>query len=138
MIDVIDLDGHIHKWSLSGGIAHGKLTNKSDLHIRARELLKQCFPTLQILEEISIPIRKSEYLYLDFYLPLLKTCIEAHGEQHYKYIQFYHNDIIGFMKHKKRDASKIEWCQLNNIRHIELPFNETIAEWTTRIINDRK
>jgi hypothetical protein len=133
MIEIVDLDGNSHKWSLKGHIAKGSMKNKSSLHLQARQLIKDLFPTLQILEEVSIPIRKNETLFLDFYLPLTKTCIEVHGEQHYKFVQFYHNNALGFMKHKKRDRDKKYWCEKNDISYIELPYNESLKEWEKRI-----
>jgi hypothetical protein len=134
---VIDLDNHQQTWSLSGHIAKGRMQNKSSLHLAARKLLSSRFPTLQILEEVSIPIRKSETLYMDFYLPLIKTCIEVHGEQHYKFIPFYHASISNFLKAKKKDQEKIEWCSKNNINHIVLPFDESIEEWEKRLKYDQ-
>jgi hypothetical protein len=44
--------------------------------------------------------------------------------------------MIGFMKHKKRDQEKKEWCEINGIEYIELPYNETVAEWKKRIIDE--
>jgi hypothetical protein len=132
-VNIKDLDGNIHSWQLTGNMAHGKTANRSSLHLRARALLILIFPTLQILEEVPILLRRSETLYLDFYLPLNKTCIEVHGEQHYKFIPHYHNTLLGFMKHKKRDKDKLEWCDINQIKYIELPFNETDEEWSKRI-----
>lgn len=136
MNSVVDLDGHLQQWSLTGTIAHGTIQKKSDLHLQARTLLKTCFPTLQILEEVPIPIRRGEVLYLDFYLPLNKKCIEVHGEQHYKFVQFFHVDRMGFAKHKKRDKEKKEWCELNNLKYIELPYDLSVEEWKDRILND--
>ena len=133
---VKDLNDNTHKWNLRGNIAHGKIDNKSTLHLRARQLIKQIFPTMQILEEVPIPLRKSEVLYLDFYLPLNKFCIEVHGEQHYKFVAHYHNNKMGFIKHKKRDKDKQEWCNINNIRYIELPFDENDTKWQQRIISE--
>lgn len=131
-----DLDGQSHNWHLTGNMAHGKIDNRSSLHLAAREIITECFPTLQILEEIPIHLKKGTILYLDFYLPLKKTCIEIHGEQHYKFIRFYHNDILGFKKSQRRDREKQEWCLINGISFIELPYNEKIEEWTRRIKND--
>jgi len=132
-VNIKDLDGNLHNWQLTGYMAHGKITNKSSLHLRARTLLVSIFPTLQILEEVPIPLRKSETLYLDFYLPLNRMCVEVHGEQHYKFVSHYHNSQLGFVKHKKRDKDKIEWCDINNIKYIELPFNEDDKQWEQRI-----
>lgn len=133
-MNILGLDGKSSYWKLSGNITKNTI-NKSSLHIKARELLNKLFPTLQVLEEVSIPIRKSETLYLDFYLPLKKTCVEVHGEQHYKFVQFYHNTFLGFVKSKKRDTDKKEWCELNNIQYVDLPFNETETEWEKRILD---
>lgn len=137
-MQVKDLDGNLCNWQLIGGIAHSSAKNKSALHLTARQLLHDCFPTMQILEEVPIPLRRSETLYLDFYIPLLKRAIEVHGEQHYKFTQFYHNTLLGFVKHKKRDQEKQEWCDLNGILYIELPFNENESSWKDRIRNDNK
>lgn len=136
-MQVRDLDGNIFRWKLIGSIAKGAHDNKSSLHLKARNLIKQCFPTLQILEEIPIPLRRSETLILDFYLPLNKKCIEVHGKQHYQFSRFFHKDMMGFIRHKKRDKEKKEWCQINNIEYIELPYNK-IDEWEQRITNAQK
>lgn len=135
-MQVKDLDGNISNWQLIGNIAHGSAQNKSGLHLEARSLIHSCFPTLQVLEEVPIYIRRSEVLYLDFYLPLSKKCIEVHGEQHYKFNKFYHHTFLGFVKHKKRDQEKKEWCHINNIALIELAYNETIEQWKDKLIND--
>jgi len=133
-MNVITLDGDTKKWSLIGTISKNQ-KNKSALHIKTRQLLVELFPTLQMLEEVPIPVRKSEVLYLDFYLPLKKYCIEVHGEQHYKLVGFYHQNLMGFLKSKKRDSDKKEWCELNGIKYIELPYDEDENQWKERIIN---
>lgn len=135
-MQVLTLDGQIQNWQLTGHFAHARLDHKSSLHIEARSILKNQFPTCQILEEVPIPVRKSETYYIDFYIPLLKTAIEVHGEQHYKFIGFYHNNQLGFLKSQKRDREKKEWCEINNIKYIELPYNENLDQWKERIIND--
>lgn len=129
---VYDLDGNEYNWLLAGHkMKVGGL--KSSLHIRARNLLTRAYPTLQILEEVPINVHKSETLYLDFYLPLKKMCVETHGEQHYKFVAHYHTNALGFIRHKKRDREKREWCEINNITFVELPFDESDAEWLNKI-----
>lgn len=130
-----DLDGNSHNWLLTGNMAKGKITNRSSYHLAARHSITSVFPTLQVLEEVPIPLRKSETLYLDFYLPLKKICFEVHGEQHYKFIPFYHNNILNFLKSQKRDKEKIEWCELNNIKCVELAYNESEQVWSEKIKN---
>jgi hypothetical protein len=133
-----DLDGNNHNWLLTGNMSKGKITNKSSYHLNARNLISQSYPTLQILEEVPIQLRKNEILYLDFYLPLKKICFEVHGEQHYKFIAFYHSNMLNFLKAQKRDREKQEWCDINNIKYIELPFHEDIDQWKNRIIYDNQ
>lgn len=135
-MQVKDLNGNSHAWNLTGYISKGKLSNKSNLHLQARKLISEIFPTLQILEEVPILIRKSETLYLDFYLPLKKLCIETHGEQHYKFVSFYHNNVLSFLKSQKRDREKEEWCEINNIKYIALPHYENIDQWKGKLLNE--
>lgn len=132
---VKDLDGNSHNWQLTGNMAKGKITNKSSLHLQARSLISNIYPTLQILEEIPIPLRRNEILYLDFYIPLKRICCEVHGEQHYKFVPFYHNNVLNYLKSQKRDKEKQEWCELNNILYIELPYND-IDNWEKLINNE--
>ena len=130
-----DLDGNSHNWQLTGNMAKGKVTNKSSLHLQASSLISNLYPTLQILEEVPIPLRKNEILYLDFYIPLKKVCCEVHGEQHYKFVSFYHNNMLNFLKSQKRDKEKQEWCEINNILYIELPYND-IDNWEKLIAHE--
>jgi hypothetical protein len=130
-----DLDGNSHNWQLTGNMAKGKVTNKSSLHLQARGLISSLYPTLQILEEVPISLRKNEILYLDFYIPLKKVCCEVHGEQHYKFVSFYHNNMLNFLKSQKRDKEKQEWCEINNILYIELPYND-IDNWEKLIAHE--
>lgn len=133
-MQVTDLDGNSSRWTLKGGISHGQTKNKSELHLLARELIHKAYPTIQVLEEVPVYIRKAEVLYLDFYLPLLKKCIEVHGKQHYEFVRFYHQTALGFIKHQKRDKDKQEWCLLNQIHYIELAYNN-LDKWERIISN---
>jgi hypothetical protein len=130
-----DLDGNSHNWLLTGNMAKGKIVNRSSYHLTARASIISIFPTLQVLEEVPIPLRKSETLYLDFYLPLKKICFEVHGEQHYKFIPFYHTTVLNFLKAQKRDKQKQEWCELNSIQYIPLSYNESKEVWREKINN---
>lgn len=135
-MNIIDLDGNSISWQLTGHISKGRMLNKSSFHLSARKIISETFPTLQILEEVPIPIRKSETLYLDFYLPLTKTCIEVHGEQHFKFTPFYHASMMAFLKSKRRDDDKKNWCEINNIKYIMLAYNESIEEWEKKLKHD--
>lgn len=126
---VSDLDGVVASWRPHSNAAG----EKSSYHIETRHLLKTMFPTMSILEEVTISLRKGQFAYLDFYIPMIKMAIEVHGEQHYKYKQHFHQTPAGFIASRKRDMEKIEWCRLNGITIIELAYNEEIDVWRARI-----
>lgn len=133
-MNIINLDGDQVNWSLTGHISKGRIQNKSSYHLQARTLLSSLHPTLQILEEVGIPIKKGQTLYMDFYLPLLKWCVEVHGEQHYKFVSHYHGNLMSFLKSQQKDKDKQEWCSINNIRYIELPYDENLDQWKARLV----
>lgn len=129
---VIDLDGKQIKWQIKGHEVTGDKRPRSDLHLQARKLLKEKFPTQQILEEVSVPVKRGKTLYLDFYLPLRQIAIEVHGEQHYKRIAHFHDSPMAFANQLSNDREKREWCEINGITHIVLPFDKT-TEWELMI-----
>ena len=48
-----DLDGHIHTWKTEGAVIRsGDIRPRSQLHLTARSLLRETYPTLQICEEV--------------------------------------------------------------------------------------
>jgi len=61
-----------NSWQVITG--KGLATYKSDLHISARKLLQELFPTVQIFEEVPIAVTTQKNLFLDFYIPLQNTC----------------------------------------------------------------
>lgn len=131
---VTGLDGKTYSWTFSGNMPdYDDEKNRSSLHLLARNILKSIYPMDRILEEVSLP--GSNGLTADFWLPLRKTIVEVHGEQHYKYIPFFHNTVLNFYHSKRNDKNKAEWCSINNIFLIELPFNESEQQWRKRIEN---
>jgi len=133
-MNVVDLDGNEFKLALASLTSKSQLNNKSSFHLEARNIIKGIYPTLQVIEEVPIQIRKSETLYIDFLIPLNKKCIEVHGEQHYNFTPFYHRTKLDFLKQQKRDREKQEWCEINNITYIELPYNQQ-EQWMEIIKN---
>lgn len=131
-----NLDGEISFWKLTGHIVNDSNDRaaRSKLHLETRRMLKINFPTLIILEEVPIHLHKNEISYLDFYLPLKKLAIEVNGEQHFKFIPFFHGTTMSFIKSKKKDNDKKEWCNINGIKLIEFNFNESIDEWKNKLI----
>ena len=110
--------------------------SRSSLHLRARQVLKKLFPKDIILEEISLPGSSkgsAGTLRLDFLIETYKIGVEVHGEQHYKFNSHFFKDKKQFSLALKRDSIKIEWCEMNGISLVELPYCESDNEWKKRI-----
>jgi hypothetical protein len=101
-MNILTLDNKTLKWSPKGDSHIGDLkTNRSGLHFSARELLTEVYPTVSILQEVSIPVYERKTLHLDFYLPLYKLAVEVQGQQHFEFTPFFHGDIQGFVTSRK-------------------------------------
>ena len=130
-----DLNDEIYNWKLQGYVTKANDTRpRSKLHLMARNLLMELFPTVQILEEVPVQITRFEKGFFDFYINTLKLVIEVHGQQHYKFNPLFHTSAQDFAQQRKRDARKKEWCEYNNITYVELPFKEKVDEWKSRIL----
>ena len=129
------LNGREYVWKLTKHY-NKKRDNASKLHTKARELLKDMLPVRTILEEVTLPgSSQKRDLSADFIILDLKLIVEVHGEQHYKFNNFYYANVREFVRAKARDRNKIEWAELNNFTLIVLPFNK-IEEWEG-LINGR-
>lgn len=109
----------------------------SSLHSRARAILRRMYPADILLQEVTLPGSRrganTKSLYVDLMIPSKRLVVEVHGEQHYNFNPFFFKDKKEFALAKKRDLDKIAWCELNGLTIVELPYNETDDEWTTRI-----
>lgn len=129
---VLGLDGREYTWKLTGKMVNaGDKRPRSSFHLKARALLREIYPVSPILEEVELP--GSGGLRADFYLPQQNRIIEVHGEQHYKFSKHFHGDRRGFLLSQKRDADKTEWCAINNIKYLALPYSESEDVWRALI-----
>lgn len=75
--------------------------------------LKECFPHFSIIKEFYVKVGNNKYFF-DFLIKELNILIECHGEQHFKFVQYFHVDMIGFNKYKARDIAKEIFAKENN------------------------
>ena len=129
---VLGLDGKEYKWSPE--TYHKQRETASALHKRARDLIKQLFPFYAINEEIQL-VGVPTKLYLDMYIHPLRMGVEVQGSQHYKFNSFFFSSAKDFRESKRRDVMKVDWCELNKIDLVCLPYNEDNDEWEIRIYN---
>ncbi len=131
---VIGLDGREYKLDLKcKQVLNNETRPRSNGHKACRQLLKEIYPVSPILEEVKLP--GTNNLRADFFLPQQMLIIEVCGVQHYKFVQHFHGNRQGFLAAKKRDRLKNDWCELNNIKLINLPDTDSIDEWKETIIN---
>lgn len=123
----------IDGYSISHKIESNILEERSKLHLKARELLKQEFPFLIILEEVYMPIFRKKKLPFDFFIPKNNLIIEVHGEQHFKFTPLFHKTRMDYLKSKVRDSQKKEWCELNKFRLVEFLWNEDVETWKMKL-----
>ena len=116
-------------------------SNCSLYHKMARDLLSEVFSGYSIYEEVKLPgsvkPSKKSVLYLDFYIPNAIMAVEVHGEQHFKYIPYFHKNKFGFAMAKKRDLDKKEWCRINGIELVELRWDDSMEYWRDKIERSR-
>jgi hypothetical protein len=121
MKEFVDLEGKKHKINLT---KYGtQYNNKSGLHLAARELLSDIFPFDKVYEEVAIPVNFKQTLFADFFIFTRRLMVEINGKQHYEHTTFFHKTKKEFMLAQARDANKIEWCRINNIRLAILAYN---------------
>tara|TARA_R110000824_G_scaffold9415_4_gene42138 strand:+ start:30814 stop:31218 length:405 start_codon:yes stop_codon:yes gene_type:complete len=126
------LDGKKYAFPPSGYMPdNDDQRQRSSLHLRTRKILRRLYPTNRVLEEVPLP--GTGGLFADFYLPEQKIVVECNGEQHYKFNAHFHGNRLNFMRAQANDRKKREWCEINNIDFIELPYNEDDNEWEHRI-----
>ena len=49
-----------------------------------------------------------------------KTVIEVSPIQHQQYNAFLHGSRLNYLEAQKRDLQKIDWCNINNFKYIEI------------------
>ena len=123
------LDGFESKWMLDKAAA----TKRSGPHLKVRQFLKGLYPTVQILEEVQIQVKRNKDLYLDFYIPLYNIAIEIDGRQHREFTPFFSKNEINFASQRMNDKFKSDWCELNNISFIRLRDDEDEEEWKNKM-----
>lgn len=126
---ITTLDNEKVKWNPKGSVR----ANASEGHIQSKSLLLDKWPTVRILEEVPIPVRRGKTLYLDIFCPTLNLAIEFHGEQHFKFTPRFHKGMSDFIQARKNDQDKKDWCELNGINFIELDYKDDIDSMKAKL-----
>lgn len=74
-------------------------------------------------------------LELDCFCPELRLACEYSGQQHYKFVPYFHKNKEAFLNQKYRDQLKKEWCTKNGINLIEVPYTVKIPDIEKYIVD---
>lgn len=139
MKEVIGLNGKTYKWNLSGYKVYENEDRaaRSKYHLAARKLIRKVYGTYRIIEEVKLPgsgsAAKKSALFLDFYIPSIYLAVEVHGEQHYKFIPFFHKTKAGYIQAQNRDDDKKEWCRINDVDLVTLKYSDSEDDWEQQL-----
>ena len=106
---------------------------KSYFQFSVGEVIDSIFPQEIILEEFYVP---GDRLYIDFFLPRKQIAVEAQGNQHYEYSNFFHGSQENFKLAQARDRKKSLWCAYNNIRLVTIRESDNEEQIVNKLLSD--
>jgi hypothetical protein len=128
-MQVTDLEGNVSKLNTSPK----NKKKPSKLFLKVVDLIRSKYSLIRICQELRVRIRPGKMLYLDMYLPDFNLAIEVNGRQHYEFVPHYHKYRHQYARNRLNDDLKREWCEINNIKLIELKYSDSIEEWDEQI-----
>jgi len=116
--------------------------NKSKGEEECRRVLQSIFRvpfTSQRPDFLRNPVTGGNFnLELDCYNYELGLAVEYNGQQHYKYIPYFHRNKDHFMTQKYRDDMKRRICKEQGIVLIEVPYTVPIKDIANFIVRECK
>jgi hypothetical protein len=100
-------------------------SSRSKFQLNVKKFLEPYWSNDIVFEEFRIAGTR---LTFDFYNANKKIAIEVQGQQHTKYIKFFHGNRLKYLQQLKRDEKKLEFCEKNNIKLIEIYHTDNISK----------
>lgn len=120
-MDWIKLNGRKTKCDLKKRIDWDK-KSPSILQQKVKNFLRNYWKGHVVCEEFRIPGTKYRVDFINFNK---RIAIEVDGQQHGKFIPFFHgNQAHGFRKQILRDVSKLEHLERNGIKVLNISYDE--------------
>jgi len=93
-------------------------SSKSKMQFNVKQYLKKYWSHDIVFEEFPLAGSKMTF---DFYNPNKNIIVEVQGGQHLKHTPFFHGKSkSNFLNQIKRDNDKQTFCELNNIKLVEI------------------
>ena len=99
--------------------------SKSKFQRRVKIFLKTYWVNDVVFEEFPV---SGTRLSVDFYNANKNIAVEAQGDQHIKYVPFFHQNKGNYLHQLRKDRQKEEFCKLNDITLVEIFQEEEINE----------
>lgn len=97
--------------------------SRSKFQFSVKEFLFPYWRTDIVFEEFRIVGTRLSF---DLYNANKKIAIEVQGAQHTKYVKFFHGNRMKYLEQLKRDEKKFKFCQINEIKLVEIYPNDKI------------
>jgi hypothetical protein len=92
--------------------------SRSKIQFKVKQYLKKYWSNNVVFEEFPVAGTR---LTLDFYNASKNIAVEVQGQQHRKYVPFFHQGYKNnYIDQLRRDKQKAEFCTINNIKLIEV------------------
>ena len=97
--------------------------SRSKFQKRVKDFLKEYWCNDIVFEEFRIVGTR---LSLDFYNANKKVAVEVQGAQHTKFVKHFHKNRLKYLEQLKRDQKKLDFCDLNSIKLVEIYPNDVV------------
>lgn len=92
--------------------------SRSKLQFSVKKFLEKYWKNHVVFEEFPVAGTK---LTIDFYNATKKIAIEVQGQQHRKYVPFFHGGYKNnYINQLRRDKQKADYCVINDIDLVEI------------------
>tara|TARA_R110001592_G_scaffold130031_7_gene343082 strand:- start:6601 stop:7008 length:408 start_codon:yes stop_codon:yes gene_type:complete len=91
--------------------------SRSNIQFAGKQFLMKYWKPHVVFEEFPVAGTRLKF---DFYNANKKVAVEINGQQHVKFVPFFHKRRSNFVSQIRRDQQKIDFCELNNIKLIEI------------------
>ena len=100
--------------------------SKSKFQKSVKEFLKKYWQRQVVFEEFPVAGTRMTF---DFYNANDKIAIEVQGGQHTKYVPFFHGNYKNnYLMQLKRDHQKHDFCELNDIKLVEIYEKDKLSK----------
>lgn len=110
----------------------------SKLHTAFREAIQEVYPDFPFAENVRPDWLRSDSGYpleLDFYFETIDMAVEIQGQQHYRYIPYFHGKLSGFDAQRRRDNLKKRICFKKQVVLLFIKDDESLSDVLKVIIS---